>query len=369
MSDDCENCCTCTCLSGTTIGVLLLVILLPLSLKRLDSTEYGLQYNVRKKDLNQEVFNGGLHGGPPGYRFVKFPSTFISQDLDGTCVSQDGLRVEYQVTFQYLMPQEWISPAVRKYRDYDGWVRVVVSAATSAVQHTCSEFVISNFQNQRGVIQTTMEDRLRIKLEGGSSNGTTIVPLATLPPDDGLTTTTENGTTTTTTTAATTNSSSSDDSLTNTNNNTLTTAEWNEEGVYARAISLQLRFIGLPEEYNDAVAEKQAANEDIALAISQRSQETTKAETSLQAAQQEAQRILDSANNEADVLLTEARLKAEETTFAYATEAQILVDVKKNLNLTTEGLLSYLSNDLYSKVPSLQVTALEPAPLSREDEL
>ena len=47
-------------------------------------------------------------------------------------------------------------------------------------------------------------------------------------------------------------------------------------GVYARAISLQLRNVELPEEYRESVSEKQSAAEDITLAQNQRSQETTK---------------------------------------------------------------------------------------------
>ena len=49
--------------------------------------------------------------------------------------------------------------------------RIVVAAGTSAVQHSCSLYTISNFQNKRGIIQTTMEDNLREKLEGPDGSG------------------------------------------------------------------------------------------------------------------------------------------------------------------------------------------------------
>jgi hypothetical protein len=44
------------------------------------------------------------------------------------------------------------------------------------------------------------------------------------------------------------------------------------DGVYARAISLQLRDVALPAEYMTSVSEKQQASEDITLAQNQRSQ-------------------------------------------------------------------------------------------------
>jgi regulator of protease activity HflC (stomatin/prohibitin superfamily) len=145
--------------------------------------------------------------------------------------------------------------------------------------------------------------------------------------------------------------------------------ETGEEGVNAVAVSLQLTYVHLPERYNTAVAEKQAAEEDIQLAVAQRTQETTKANTEYLKAKEEARKILDTANNEATVLLTEARLKAEETLYSFQKEAEALVEVRDALNLTAEGMLAYLSNKLLSEASNLTVTTAEPAKLSRRDEL
>jgi len=228
-------------------------------------------------------------------------------------VSQDGLRVKFSVTFQYQLPVEWLVPVVTRYRDFPTWGMVVESAGRSAVQHSCSLFTISNFQNKRGIIQSTMEDLLRTKLEGAEGLGS--------------------------------------------------------DGVYARAISLQLKNIDLPAEYRDSVSEKQSAAEDITLAQSQRNQETTKATTLLLAAREEARKINDTAVNEAEVILTEATLKAQEIEFAFAAESQIYAKVKTDLNLTDEGLLAYIANRLYEDAPNVRVSAMEPAHLSFKDEL
>ena len=142
-----------------------------------------------------------------------------------------------------------------------------------------------------------------------------------------------------------------------------------EEGVYGKAVSLQLNFLQLPREYQDAVAEKQSAEEDIQLATNERKQEVTKAETALLAAQQEARKIMDTAVNEAEVLLTEATLEAEETIFAFAQEAQTIVNVKESLNLTTAGVLAHMATKLVEEVPNLHVSSLEPARSSRADQL
>jgi regulator of protease activity HflC (stomatin/prohibitin superfamily) len=290
------------------------IALLISSMRKVETTEYGVQYNVHKKQLDDAAKSGGLFFGPPGYEFVKFPSTFVTVDLDDrTCISRDGLRVLVSVTFQYQMAADYVLPVITKYRDFDKWAGVVEAAGLSAVHHSCSEFNISDFQNKRGQIQTLMESNLKLKLEGDEDNDL--------------------------------------------------------EGVFALAVSLQLRNVGLPELYNAAVAEKQSAEEDIALAKNQRKQERTKAGTQLLQAQEEARKILDTSINEAEVLLTEARLKAEETTFAFEKEAETIVEVKEALNLTTEGVLAYLANSLLAEVQNLKITTGEPAKLSRSNEL
>jgi len=284
------------------------------SLKKVPSTEMGVQYDVHRKQLEDATKSGGLFLGPPGFRFIKFPSTFITVDLnDRTCVSNDGLLVQFSVTFQYQMTAANVLPAIIKYRDFHKWASAVEQAGLSAVHHSCSEFIVSEFQNKRGIIQNNMEENLKIKLEGDPASG--------------------------------------------------------DEGVNAVSVSLQLTFIELPAEYNEAVSEKQAAEEDIALAVAQRVQETTKANTELLRSREEARKIEDTARNEAEVLLTEARLQAEETTYSFQKEAQALVEVKEQLNLTTEGVLAYLSNRLLSEASTLRVTTGEPAKLSQRDEL
>ena len=297
-------------LALTITGIGLLIA----SFKKVGSTEYGVQYNVHKKQLQDAVKSGGLFIGPPGYKFIKFPSTFVTKDLNnGTCVSQDGLKINFDVTFQYQINKNNLTAAILKYRDFYKWANVVEAAGQSAVQHACSEFQTADFQAKRGIIQQSIEDNMRIKFEGDPATG--------------------------------------------------------REGIYAKIVSTQLRNVDLPKEYNDAVAAKQSAQQDIDLALNQRKQATTKAQTDYLTAQQEAIAMLESANNDADVILTEATLQAEGILFAYQLEAETIDNVKTSLNLTTNGILAFLGNKLVEEVPNLRVSAAEPARLSREAEL
>ena len=96
---------------------------------------------------------------------------FVSQELSSTCVSVDGLQVYFEATFQYRITEENLYPVIIRYRDYYKWRDVVEAAGRSAVQHTCSEFFISNFQNKRGILQDRMFENLKHKLEGDEETG------------------------------------------------------------------------------------------------------------------------------------------------------------------------------------------------------
>jgi hypothetical protein len=71
-----------------------------------------------------------------------------------------------------------------------------------------------------------------------------------------------------------------------------------------------------------------------------------KAETELLSAVEEARKIADTAKNDANVTLTETLLKAEETLFSFEREAETIVRVKSNLNLTVEGVLGFIANNM-----------------------
>ena len=63
-------------------------------------------------------------------------------------------------------------------------------------------------------------------------------------------------------------------------------------------------------------------------------------------AREEARKVWDMTMNEAETLVTEARLKAEDTLFFFEKEEEALVEVEEKLNLATEDVLGYILNGL-----------------------
>ena len=109
------------CAIASFVMLIVGLILLSKSLKKVKETEVGLKYLKYRKQLDDAAKSGGLFVGPPGFKFVKFPSTFINEDLASECVSRDGLRVYYECSFQYQMTEENLYRAALKYRDFNKW--------------------------------------------------------------------------------------------------------------------------------------------------------------------------------------------------------------------------------------------------------
>ena len=110
------------------------------------------------------------------------------------------------------------------------------------------------------------------------------------------------------------------------------------------------------------MAEKQAAIEAISSTINQQSRELTKAQTTLL---KEASKFITTAENEANVTLTEVTLKLPEILYIFVTLAETVVSVKESLDITADGVLGNLATDMLSTVQDLRVLANKPARFSQ----
>ena len=301
-------------LYSTVISVIVALALIIASLSKVSSTQFGVEYNVWSKKLESVSKAGGLFLGPVGYRFVKFTSTQINADFSDTCVSNDGLRVVVDVSYQYRLDKGSIIEVILKYREFEKWNQVVNASANSAIQHSCSVWNVTDFQSNRALVQETMFENLQKKIEGDMN----------------------------------------DDS---------------SRGVYAIASSLQLTNVDLPVQYQEAVEQKQRASEDILLAKTQRIQEKTKADTEFKAAEKQYEILIDRAWNEGNITLIVADYYAQHTLYRFEKESEVLSQAQEFLSLSTNGVLSYMANKLFATVPLLTVRTGEPARISRKKQL
>lgn len=86
----------------------------------------GIKYDIHQNKLGNDVFQEGLHAGPPGYEFIKFPKVFKTIAFNGLkCLNQDGLTIKLSVQFQYKVNEKEIKALIQQFRDHERYVRVL----------------------------------------------------------------------------------------------------------------------------------------------------------------------------------------------------------------------------------------------------
>ena len=83
-------------------------------------------YDNIAKVLKTEVKTGGLHSGPPGFKFIIFPGTFKTMEFENLkCLNKDGVQIELIVQFQYRAQIKHIRQLILNFQDFKGYVKAL----------------------------------------------------------------------------------------------------------------------------------------------------------------------------------------------------------------------------------------------------
>ncbi|XP_035664085.1 uncharacterized protein LOC118407677 [Branchiostoma floridae] len=262
------------------VGVLVMIItLLALSFQRLESDEIGIVYDTIQKHLGSEVKQEGLHIGPVGFVFIKFPSVFKTLGYtDLTCLDKDGVPIVLDVAFQYLARPSDLHRIVMEFRDHENYVNVLTTAGEAAMHEACSKFNTSEFQSARALFTEEVRETLSLRFNDLSSDIT----------------------------------------------------------------DLQVNDITKPPAYERAVRDKEAARENIQVAENERPRQLTQARTTLREAETQAQIAINKAQSDARIAISRAEAEAAAITNEYQTEADTYATIIQSQGLTTEGFLAYM---------------------------
>lgn len=86
----------------------------------------GVGYDVVQRDLDDEVKKSGLHNGPPGFKFIKFPSVFKSKSFDNVkCLNKEGLEINLKIEFQYRARPKDLRKTILQFKDFENYVKVL----------------------------------------------------------------------------------------------------------------------------------------------------------------------------------------------------------------------------------------------------
>lgn len=292
--------------------IFLLIIILPsMSFKSIEQEEYGVAYDIHQRKLSTQVQGVGLHSGPPGFKFLLFPKTIETVNVNTQCVAEDGLYIQADVSLQYVLRKELIVDSLQVYNSASDLKSMIAAAAKSSVAHACGEKSITQFQNDRLGVQSSILNEFREKIEPSGA----------------------------------------------------------DLNLFSSAVSVQLRNLEIPVAYSNAVSAKQRAAEEIDLAENQRVQIVTEANTLKLNAVITASEIVNAATSDADIRIEEASYKANATLLEFSSEAAIYTNLITSLNLTSEGFLSYMGTRLVESKSQVSINGLEPAKLSYREDL
>lgn len=276
---------------------IMVIVLVSISLGRLQTHEVGLQYDNVWKKLGDEVYNEGLHMGPPGYSFIIFPSIFKSISFeDVTAISKDGASIQLDISYQYRVRPTKLKEIIVQFQNHNTFRRFLEVIGEAVVQDSVAYFNTSQLMSSRAEFQDKV--RSEIRQQHGRMN--------------------------------------------------------------CDVADIQVENIRLPRKYESAVRAKEASREEITVARSERDRLITQAKTDKREAMTETNITLNKAQTNARIVLTEAERQAAAVAHQFAKDTESLITIKTDLGLSNSGLISYMtsrviaqnSHDVYIGLPS-----------------
>jgi len=91
---------------GLCCGVVIIIcVVIPMSIKNVDYTEYGIAYNNLTCTAAKSVYPEGKHMIGPSATMFLYNRVVVSLDFTGEdsveCLTSDGIHVLLSITFQY----------------------------------------------------------------------------------------------------------------------------------------------------------------------------------------------------------------------------------------------------------------------------
>jgi regulator of protease activity HflC (stomatin/prohibitin superfamily) len=261
--------------------MVLAVVLLATSIKKLEANEQAVMYDtIAKATLSTN--DQGLYIGPPFYSWIKYSAVYTPVSINLLCLTQDGLPVGLDVTFQYVPDKNELAAITKQFRDADKFEEVVTSAASSAVLTACSQYPIADFQGGRPIIQTKIDEIIKATLKK----------------------------------------------------------------LKADALAAQLVNVAVPEDWSTATSDKQRAQQDIDFALNERAQQVYIANNNVTLAEQDAKITNQTASTQINIILNAAKQDAAAIAKEYEKYADTLVEMVKQYKVPFGGLYALLENKL-----------------------
>ena len=262
-------------ITTVTVGILLTIILIPVSIRDVNHDQYGIRYNDLDKTLDSKLYEQGKYVLTPQtkmFYYSKIVKTLTFEDM--VCLSQDGIYITMNIDVQYLLIKESLFDIFWEYGKEDNLKELLIDLTHDSVRDVCGKYNATDFPDNRDGIQSDMQETLTQDFE-----------------------------------------------LTNT---------------HSLVQYLQLVNYDFPDSLNDAIDAKQTAQQDIEKAENERNGALTTAETTQSVAEANAQVLLDQANGNAQIELTKAEEEKTSTEAVWQNRLDTYYTLMNDMGMTSD---------------------------------
>lgn len=275
------------CIFTLLFGLLLLIILLPLSVKNVNEQEVGIPYNKITRSVGS-VRTTGRYYETPSTDMFSFQSSFITYNREQSCYSNDQVEMVLDVSVRYKLDTERVRDALFAVGKMDAIVGLTEDRIYTSILGACSYFSSNEFYGRRTDVEQAVV-----------SNVSSIL---------------------------------------------------NSPHTFVRAGFVELKNIRLPGPLMDAIARTEEVRENIQRSENSRLQRLTIADTRVIEATSEASIVVIEALARAESIVIEAENVVEQRRDIWNTRLERIVNIVNTLGFDSEETVAYLQSILKASV-------------------
>jgi regulator of protease activity HflC (stomatin/prohibitin superfamily) len=268
----------CCCI--ISIGILLTVILIPVSIRDIDHEEYGIRYEDLTKTVSNKIYEEGKYVFEPQTKVFKFSKVqgtiaFQSEHLL-KCLSKDGIIIYSSIVYQYQLRKSELFDIFWEFGTEERLLDLFRSVSKDTIRNVIAKYEAIEFYSMRSTIELDIKDQLTI--------------------------------------------------------------DFTKSKTHADITFLQLENYEFPDILSDAIKDKQWGEQDLDTAINEREGELTNAQTKLLLAEVEAEKRNIQGLTESKKIILDANADVEVILNRAIAESNVILLSGESIAISTQEL-------------------------------
>eukprot|EP01083_Nonionella_stella_P214870 773837_1 len=264
-------------------GLLLMIILIPVSIKNVAHDEYAIRYDDLTNQVHEDVYKEGKYVCTPQTTMFRYKKTIQKLSLDFDCLSSNGIEMYVEVDIQYQIPKNQVFEIFDEFGENKNLVKYLKLVAADSVRDSCGRYTAQKFYQIRADIQNTIESDMTQTARKAKS--------------------------------------------------------------HINVTAVVLSNFEFPTGLDNAIKDKRASENDIEISNNERAGAITEAETTLLTAEINAEKLAIEAQAEVDSILAEANAKATSIVQVWQNREAVYSNIKKAMNMTSDQFVyEYLTS-------------------------